>query len=223
MKKFLYRKKTSAKKLSPNCQRVIFSKKNFLLFSSGQIIKLASCILFALICISLTAIDVSAASLNNSQANTQTRQLISQAIDECATPDDCPDKAGFIVSGCYGNPKTCHYVSTGGDTPPPADADNPSINLGDQLILRGGSTVKETYDTPATIVNLLVKNLFVAAGIVIFFLIIGAGLSYLKDSGQGKEEAKNLATGAVIGFIVMFSAYWIIQIIKIITGADIPI
>ncbi len=101
-------------------------------------------------------------------------------------------------------------------------ADQP-MKLGDQLLLRNNQKVSEVYDTPGTIVNLVVSNLFLLAGIVILFLIILAGLSYIKDSEKGKEEAKNLVTGAVIGFVVMFSAYWVIQIIKLITGADIPI
>jgi hypothetical protein len=97
------------------------------------------------------------------------------------------------------------------------------MKLGDQLLLRGDKKVSETYDTPGKIVNLVVNNLFVLAGIVIFFLIIMAGLSYIKDTEKGKEEAKNLATGAVIGFIVMFSAYWIVQIVQRVTGVHIPI
>lgn len=97
------------------------------------------------------------------------------------------------------------------------------IRLTDYLTLRGGESIADAYDQPATIVNLIVSNLFVVAGIIVFFLIIGAGFSFIKGSSQGKEEAKNLLTGAVIGFLIMFSAYWIIQIIKFVTGADIPI
>ncbi|MBD3250614.1 MAG: hypothetical protein GF381_03540 [Candidatus Pacebacteria bacterium] len=93
----------------------------------------------------------------------------------------------------------------------------------DQYLRVGGGTVAEKYQTPADLVNLLVPNLFIVAGLIVFFLIIGAGFSYIKDSSGNKEEAKNLATGAVVGFVVMFSAYWIIQIIEAVTGTDIPI
>ena len=97
------------------------------------------------------------------------------------------------------------------------------IRFQDFLTLKDGQKVSEIYNTPGKLVNLAVKNLFIVAGILIFGLIILAGLSYIKDSSQGKEEAQKLLTGAVIGFAVMFSAYWIMQIIKVITGADIPI
>lgn len=91
-----------------------------------------------------------------------------------------------------------------------------SIDLKDYLTLKGGDRVSDKYAQPTDLVNLIVSNLFIIAGLIIFVLIIGAGLSFLKDSGKGKEEAKNLATGAVIGFIVMFGAYWIIQIVEVI-------
>ncbi len=96
-------------------------------------------------------------------------------------------------------------------------------SITDYLTLGDGRSVEDVYDKPAKIVNLIVSNLFVVAGIVIFFMIIGAGYSFLQDSSGSKEEAKKLATGAIIGFIIMFSAYWIVQIIVLITGADIPI
>lgn len=96
------------------------------------------------------------------------------------------------------------------------------VQLDQYLRLKNG-TVAEKYKTPADFVNLIVGNIFIVAGLVIFFLIIGAGLSFLKDSSGSKEEAKNLATGAVIGFVIMFSAYWIIQIIEAVTGTTIPI
>jgi hypothetical protein len=98
-----------------------------------------------------------------------------------------------------------------------------AANLSDYLRLGGGTSVKDRYDSPDKLVNLIISNLFMVAGIVIFFLIIGAGYGFLQNSSKGKEEAKNLATGAIIGFIVMFAAYWIVQIIAAITGADIPI
>ena len=98
-----------------------------------------------------------------------------------------------------------------------------NINLGDYLTVGNDKKLSDVYNAPSTIVNLIVRNLFVVAGILIFFMIIAAGFSFLSDSDKGKEEAKNLVTGAVVGFLVMFSAYWIVQIIKLVTGTDIPI
>ncbi len=95
------------------------------------------------------------------------------------------------------------------------------LNLVDCLILNPekGNTVKEVYGTPAVIVNVIVRNLFVLGGIVLFLMIIVAGLKFaMSPESKGKEDAKNIAQGAGIGFLIMFSAYWIIQILEILTG-----
>lgn len=104
----------------------------------------------------------------------------------------------------------------------PAWAAGP-IELGKIMTLKNGQTVADTYDKPGTVVNLIVSNLFVVTGLVIFALVIMAGFHYLQDSSKGVEEAKKLISGAIVGLLVMLSAYWIVQIIKAITGADIPI
>ncbi len=96
---------------------------------------------------------------------------------------------------------------------------NQPVELHQYLRLKDNVGVGDEFDSYGTIVNLLVKNLFVVAGLLIFFLIIGAGLSFLKDTEKGKNDAKGLATGALIGFIIMFSAYWIVQIVEHLTGA----
>lgn len=85
----------------------------------------------------------------------------------------------------------------------------------------GGDPVESRYDTPADIVNIIVPNLMVAAGIIFFFMFILAAFKFMGDSAKGKEEALNIFKTALIGFILMFAAYWIMQIIKVITGADI--
>ena len=50
-----------------------------------------------------------------------------------------------------------------------------------------------------------------------FMIISGGTTGDAKKSQQGKEAA----TWATIGFLVIFASYWILQIIKAITGVDI--
>ena len=97
-----------------------------------------------------------------------------------------------------------------------------SLNLVDCLILNPdeGNTVAGVYDTPAVMVNVIVRNLFVLGGIILFFMIILAGFKFAMSPTSAKEDAKKIATGAGIGFLVMFSAYWIIQILEILTGIE---
>jgi hypothetical protein len=83
------------------------------------------------------------------------------------------------------------------------------------------TTVGAVYNTPTVLINLIVRNLFVVAGIILFFLIIYSGYQFISGGVKGQEQAKTTMTTAIGGFIVMFAAYWILQIIKVVTGADI--
>jgi hypothetical protein len=98
---------------------------------------------------------------------------------------------------------------------------NQGIDLGTYLRLSDSRTVSEIYSNPAFLVNLIVKNLFVLAGIVLFLMVFYAGFKFIQGGAKGAEEAKTIATTAVIGFIIMFSAYWVVQIVALITGTDI--
>jgi len=116
-------------------------------------------------------------------------------------------------------PKNLLVKTVYAQSPAPGDS---GIDLGEQLKLKSGKTVKEAYDTPGKLVNLITSNLFVIAGVIVFLMIIGAGFMFISsDSAKGKDDSSRIITGAVVGFIVMFSAYWIVQIIQKITGADI--
>ena len=63
----------------------------------------------------------------------------------------------------------------------------------------------------------------IAGGFFVFILIIYAGFQFIKNTEKGKEEAKQIMTIAMTGLIVMFSAYWIVQIVQIVTGTNIKI
>lgn len=101
------------------------------------------------------------------------------------------------------------------------DAGAPNINLGDCLELSSGVPVSSKYTTPAFLVNLIVKNIFVIGGVIIFILIFYAGFKFIQDTSKGKEEAQKILTAALIGAITMFSAYWIVQIIQVLTGVNV--
>ena len=96
------------------------------------------------------------------------------------------------------------------------------INLGDCLKLSDSSKVSELYDTPATLVQIIIRNMFPISGVVIFLMIFIAGFKFVTKGKDGIEDAKKIMTATVIGFLVMFSAYWIVQIISLLTGINIP-
>lgn len=103
---------------------------------------------------------------------------------------------------------------------PQTDIENVEVSLSDKITLRDGSQVQEVFNSADDMVNLLVKVVFVGAGMVLFFMIIGAGFAMITGGSDDKGKAKTTMTTALIGFIIMFSAYWIMQIIQLITGID---
>ena len=96
------------------------------------------------------------------------------------------------------------------------------IDLGNCLRLSDSTRVSSLYDNPAFLVNLLVSNLFVVAGVILFLFVILAGFKFLMGGQKGAEDAKNILQTALLGFIIMFAAYWIIQIVALLTGITIP-
>ncbi len=114
------------------------------------------------------------------------------------------------------------YAQTDCD-PGSGGVDGAGISLGDCLRLNDDTPISQLYSDPAFLVNLIVRNLFVLAGIILFFLIVFAGFKFISGGKKGAEDAKSIITTAVIGFIIMFTAYWVVQIVKMITGVNIPI
>ncbi len=76
-----------------------------------------------------------------------------------------------------------------------------------------------------TLISILLPNALAFAGVIFFFLIVGGGFMMIKSAGsqgspQDAAKAKAAVTYAVIGFLLVVSAFFIMQIIKVITGVD---
>lgn len=75
-----------------------------------------------------------------------------------------------------------------------------------------------------TLVYLLLSNAIVIAGVVFIFLIVFAGYNMI--SGAGSNNPQMVAKGskilgaAVIGFIIVVAAYWIVRIVENATGSN---
>ena len=79
-----------------------------------------------------------------------------------------------------------------------------------------------TFQTFGDIVNVIVRNAFVLAGLIAFILMIFGGFGIIVGAGSGDtkklEQGKKNLTGAVAGLILVVTSYWLIQIIERITG-----
>lgn len=74
------------------------------------------------------------------------------------------------------------------------------------------------------LVSLILNIAFVAAGLVLLVFFIIAGINLISGAGANNpeklEKGKQAISSAVIGFVVVFIAYWIVKLIGLITGLD---
>lgn len=76
-----------------------------------------------------------------------------------------------------------------------------------------------------SLVSIILSNALIIAGVILLILLILGGFSIIMGAGQSDpqrvEQGKKAATAAIIGFIIIFAAYWIIQIVELVTGIQI--
>lgn len=99
-----------------------------------------------------------------------------------------------------------------------------AVNIEDEFKLgENGPTL--AGKSLASFISPLIQDVFVLAGVVLVLLLIFGGVTYIMNAGsgdkEGMEKGKNALTSALLGFIIIFVAYWIVQIIGYITGVNI--
>lgn len=87
---------------------------------------------------------------------------------------------------------------------------------------QGGAHPLQELSGVGLLVSKFLQIAFVLAGVLILFFMVFAGFQIIIGAGQNNPEAakkgREAATAAVIGFVIIFVAYWIIRIIEAITG-----
>ena len=83
--------------------------------------------------------------------------------------------------------------------------------------------LKNKFSDTGAIINELLSPLLVIAGLILFGMIIMGGFEMLTAASDAKkaESGKGRITSAIIGFIIIFCAYWIVQILEIVLGVKI--
>ncbi len=86
-----------------------------------------------------------------------------------------------------------------------------------------GSPLGQTK-TLGDLVSIVISAAFAIASILVVLLVIMGGIGII--AGAGSENPEQVAKGrqaitwAVIGFVIVFVAYWIIRVIELITGVN---
>lgn len=86
-----------------------------------------------------------------------------------------------------------------------------------------GKTFGGYEGTIGGLISTVINFAFVISGVIILFMVVFAGYQIIQGAGSGKsestEKAKQAATYAAVGFAIIFTAYWLIRLIELITGS----
>lgn len=74
--------------------------------------------------------------------------------------------------------------------------------------------------TLGDIISAVLPYLFGIAGLVLLFYLVMAGFSWMLSGGDPKaiESAKGKITTAITGFVILFIAYWLMQLLGLVLG-----
>ena len=98
-----------------------------------------------------------------------------------------------------------------------------TINLYDEFKLNETETVISVFRKPGNLVSTILSNVLILSSIILFFIFLLGGYTIISSQGNPEktEKGKQSITSAIIGFVIIFTSYWIIQIIEIVSGITI--
>jgi hypothetical protein len=98
-----------------------------------------------------------------------------------------------------------------------------AVDIGTEFLGGSNANLKDPSGVGVYVTNIITGAISIAGIILLFFLILG-GIGMISGAGKNDpktvETGKKAATSALIGFIVVFSAYWIVKLIETITGLN---
>lgn len=105
------------------------------------------------------------------------------------------------------------------------DAVNTDVDVGTRFFAGSGVIPHRAsaFTDLGTFISILLPNAYLIAGVILFFYAVFGGLTILSSSGNPDKTKKGsqALTNAIIGFALIFTSYWIIQGLEIITGINI--
>lgn len=102
-----------------------------------------------------------------------------------------------------------------------------AVNIGQEFWIKVGSGIGSNagYSSIGQLIGAILPNIYIVAGIILLIFLIAGGFSIISASGkgltEGVEKGTKVITGALIGFLILFASYWIIQIVEKVTGLKI--
>lgn len=103
-----------------------------------------------------------------------------------------------------------------------AQDESSPYNLAEKFF--GDNPAKKYADKPiGTFISDVLPNVYTAIGLILFVYLLFGGFLIVTSSGNehNMENGQKVITNAIIGLLVVFASYWIIQLIGIVTGIPI--
>lgn len=74
--------------------------------------------------------------------------------------------------------------------------------------------------TPTQVIEAVLPFVFVIAGLILFVMFIFGGFTIFTSAGNPEKmkQGQGMIVNALIGFLVIFAAYWIVQILETTLG-----
>lgn len=137
-----------------------------------------------------------------------------QCLDAGNTPAECAGLCGGVLPGDGAlNPPDDAFDPLQGPTQETFDTLNP-------LRISGSNDLADDLSTPGGIVSRLLDFSFPIAGLILFIMLVWGGFEILLGAANKKmvDAGRQRITAALIGFILLFTSYWIMRIIEQIFG-----
>lgn len=86
--------------------------------------------------------------------------------------------------------------------------------------IQGPATLKTELQTLPGIVTFFLPIIFSLAGFILFIFVIYSGFDFLLSRGNAEKvsRAQGRLVAGLIGFIIIFVAYWLTQLLKFVFG-----
>lgn len=139
----------------------------------------------------------------------------------CMTSGHKADSASDCCDGCLNNKGVCIVCpatpeSSGGIDFKGLSGAIPSL----KPIFQAGAT---SASKVGEIISTILPYVFVFAGLLLLFYLISGGFQMMTAAGNEKSlvQAKEKITNALIGFLILFISYWLVQILEAVLGIQI--